>query len=1502
MESVLSSGLRTSRGRGSKPNGISDRGHRGHSKNKTWVNDSGSRSGTNTPADHLGVHAERWERGGHGGGKGRRGRTPRIGSRSPRPDTVPLPVHGAPLEHDRDEGMTTDVDELQGEDEDIEEPVLETAEERERFYQELVKAREVERKKAIAEGKMDDPLVPKRLDEAITMVGTCTDMCPRFERYRRERENNLFEWEIIPGTRRVDHKRAVKMYERAAGDKTLPSDLRPPPVLKRTLDYLFHELLPRAGFSPTFNFIRDRSRSVRNDFTMQHETGALAMECHERCARFHILALHFERNTTGFSIALEEQQLMNTLQSLKEFYEDQRERYESPNELEMRIYHRLIHIRDQRERHDDIPEWILNDPVFLLTTRFRQRVQARSSPITKTSALVVDEESMQIFAELASVLRERGNKVMVYLVACILERLFGTDTIDDIEGIRDGLEIPDIIDGLMEHHEGTEVDAEENADAVIEEVDAELGQQEPTTSIIKPSATEWLSNNFGSTPADVFGRASSTSSSAFGASYSVFGAPAPAAPSTSGSQPAPPFIPAPSSVSAFSGLVTKSNAFGSQTFGSSGSAFGNSSGSVFGTSSTTNAFGAQFPVFGAPASAPTPTPVPAPAPAPVLTTDNALPAPSTNMPPLTFGTSTFGSNQTIGQAFLQKAEPAASASLFGGTGASDGLPSQSPFSPLGTKATTPFFGTPSLNPTAPPFTPKKFPDTPLESSEPSTLAADNETSKVTIALSSEAPAPQAVPSRSSSRPSLTPLNTTPPAIAFGTSSKMPFGGPQQVKQQPTLVFPKPQQTTAMDFGKSLVSGESSPSLKEPPPLNKVQPISLPPTPTATQFQSPAKQPIKSLFGFPSLQSVTTEPEILSPLTLTGPSLSAKPSVSTPLARRPSVSTPLARRPSVAESPTPARSTAPKDLGPASPTTNGRPRATSKGKERAVDVVGLEEKAVFFTWKSLAVRESFRSWSKRTQERVEWKAACRRSDAYRERVQHERLSKSVSANGKKRRDVSGPVIETPSRRMRRRISSHYEPPRTDEALAQRLKENHEQNERRWAPGTFLESIRARISSAAGLYPFDYRIWVSMNPDNDGTAIWVERKFDVPASGQWANERIFSIPLLPGDNQSNSPGFIVFECTPLGGIKDDLEIKFRVLEDCSRLRDIIEALPEDRHFIPSLLFIVWGEDDKANVPEELLQSTKKFVDAGTLQGYSVFSLSSTSTDLDSKFSQTLQTMTSDVAGALVSILSWEDLTKLMTSPFKEFASDWASRCSADGEIDWHLLNEVLKSLVNLVNDMANHLETRLNAESPSNPLPTWDVTDLSSSDDAYDSAFAWLQKAELQPFGAGCATDLTSYRILGAAFPVQTFVEYLHGLAAQQIEATLDLDKTVKYPVPKSDLQFMKDDMAKSVTKYAEKLRRTFAFYVRPKRRALDVMESSPTPSAKRLKTSTSSISNSEDAVHLVEGAVTNGRPTPSPSASPTVTATTIPDSPPKIVTVAMLRALSKNILRSPRKGR
>lgn len=193
-------------------------------------------------------------------------------------------------------------------------PFLESQESRDLFWHTLVKSREAERLDLICRGLMDDPLVPKRLSDAITLVGTCADMCPRFERYRRERENNLFPWECLPAPhgKRVWHGRAVKAYERAAGDKTLPSDLRPPGVLKRTLDYLFGELMVREGFVRTYAFLRDRTRAVRSDFVMQREEGAVAVECHERCVRFHIVALREMRGEKEFSVNLEEQQLMNS--------------------------------------------------------------------------------------------------------------------------------------------------------------------------------------------------------------------------------------------------------------------------------------------------------------------------------------------------------------------------------------------------------------------------------------------------------------------------------------------------------------------------------------------------------------------------------------------------------------------------------------------------------------------------------------------------------------------------------------------------------------------------------------------------------------------------------------------------------------------------------------------------------------------------------------------------------------------------------------------------------------------------------------------------------------------------------------------------------------------------------------------------------------------------------------------------------------------------------------
>ena len=60
--------------------------------------------------------------------------------------------------------------------------------------------REAERKQAIAQGLIDDPNKPRNLSEAIRFVGTCTDMCPEFEMYQREYQNNVDKWEIVMTT------------------------------------------------------------------------------------------------------------------------------------------------------------------------------------------------------------------------------------------------------------------------------------------------------------------------------------------------------------------------------------------------------------------------------------------------------------------------------------------------------------------------------------------------------------------------------------------------------------------------------------------------------------------------------------------------------------------------------------------------------------------------------------------------------------------------------------------------------------------------------------------------------------------------------------------------------------------------------------------------------------------------------------------------------------------------------------------------------------------------------------------------------------------------------------------------------------------------------------------------------------------------------------------------------------------------------------------------------
>jgi hypothetical protein len=112
-------------------------GRRGTFKNKTWV--AGDRSNSSSSpfqAGHLGADALRWERGGsRGTGRGRgRGK-----GRSPHPELEPSSHYRVGDDVSEMEDDTQAVDVVDGTEVvgPSDEPVLETLEERDRFYQEV---------------------------------------------------------------------------------------------------------------------------------------------------------------------------------------------------------------------------------------------------------------------------------------------------------------------------------------------------------------------------------------------------------------------------------------------------------------------------------------------------------------------------------------------------------------------------------------------------------------------------------------------------------------------------------------------------------------------------------------------------------------------------------------------------------------------------------------------------------------------------------------------------------------------------------------------------------------------------------------------------------------------------------------------------------------------------------------------------------------------------------------------------------------------------------------------------------------------------------------------------------------------------------------------------------------------------------------------------------------------------------------------------------------------
>jgi hypothetical protein len=577
------------------------------------------------------------------------------------------------------------------------------------------------------------------------------------------------------------------------------------------------------------------------------------------------------------------------------------------------VYHRLIHIRDQKERHEDIPDFITSHPVFKLTTTFRLHVQKKSAPISKSSPLVIDSEGMQIFSQLAGVLKEQGNVVMIYLVACILERLFGPEMIEDIEGIRGGLSIPNIIDAVQSFED---VDEAENMLTDNEEQPAESVETSAATLVAESIAAQPSFNDL--KPVSSF-----------------FEAPPMTAPSAT--------------VNSVFSNITGSHA----TFG------------------TTNVFGGA--AFGAAATPRT--------------------ARSTSAFASVFGAKTSVSvspNRIFVSVSLKQRQVASMDSIKSKIDVAEGAmqpPTQlsSSSEPSGTKPI--LTSRPLLIPSATAFVPSTSTPTTIFQSTPSPL-----------------------------NPSFVPLTTTdePKPAVTESHPVQPIVRQLSTSSTRRSSFTLPKINTAISNATNV-----TPSTMQPPQLAKVQPIALPSTPTTTP---PQPNGISSLVkANPSLSYVNND--VLSPLPLSTSGLglvqnfSPVPSPSKPVTERNAQ-----RRTSVA--------------------INGK----GKGKEvestaQAPTREAMRAQALGFAQKGILVKQYFEIWKQRAIKHAAWLEACRQSDSYRRKVRAQRQARAEMAEKKRRMSMGSTIVSdtSPKKRIRRRISTEYQPPRTDEELAQRLKE-------------------------------------------------------------------------------------------------------------------------------------------------------------------------------------------------------------------------------------------------------------------------------------------------------------------------------------------------------------------------------------------------------------------------------------------------------------------------------
>ncbi|GAB2287495.1 hypothetical protein Dimus_021870 [Dionaea muscipula] len=221
-------------------------------------------------------------------------------------------------------------------------------------------------------------------EASTSIIGTCPFMCPERERVQRERLRDLAVFERLNGDpARTSSSLAVKKFCRTMSTKDIKaSDIRPLPVLDNTLKYLL-ELFDSSDrdrpFETIHDFIFDRTRSIRQDLSMQNIIDNQAIWMYEKMVKFHVISHYKLRECSAESPStcvmrhLNMEQLTKSLVSLYSLYDINRKSdYIAENEAEFRSLYVLLHLGSHGHIHtmsESLSLWLRRLPSSLVRSK-----------------------------------------------------------------------------------------------------------------------------------------------------------------------------------------------------------------------------------------------------------------------------------------------------------------------------------------------------------------------------------------------------------------------------------------------------------------------------------------------------------------------------------------------------------------------------------------------------------------------------------------------------------------------------------------------------------------------------------------------------------------------------------------------------------------------------------------------------------------------------------------------------------------------------------------------------------------------------------------------------------------------------------------------------------------------------------------------------------------------------------------------------------------------------